>query len=1309
MMAIKRSMVSLAAAVALAVLLCFSALAAGKQTEVTVGTGGQYKDMRAVFEDLSLSGDVTVRLMSNVTDNVASGRDEEILVVPVRFASLTVAPGDGFTGENPVVWVVKNQNSIDKYAALYLNGRDFTLEKGVRLGDIYDTNIFGGGYQGTVEGSPTITIRGEVEECVYGGGYNSNLMGNPTIVVEGKVWSVFGGGLGMAHGTGNTDDESALVKGDVAIEVRAGAQVTRVRGGGWAVARPGDGQTFTSMAVSNVEGNISISVDGQADSVVGGGYVNQYYNDHFDVTANVMGNIEITFGGDSRSIGNGSYGIEAYGGGYAYDLAAAAEKAQSHRSTANVEGTITITAVEDSNAAAGQPDYRTFKPLMGGGFARGVGTTADVVGDTYVTTARVSFGDTYPIAGGGHANYGGHAAVTGTAHVTVRSIEGQRSSYENGNMVFGGGFADNGSGELMSVADVGAAVVKIEKGAFLQTGGFKSIVGGGFARGGSGGNANRRANILGDVLIQVEGAAGVKDIVVGGGLVSVAGTASVGGKVEIELRDTQLVRSLYPGCYVTGGDESAASPVKSSLITLLGETALLSVWKSSGGITAGLEIQVGDGVTETDVRVSNCLYEDKISKVLVQENAVLRHVTTGGNDLFYNLQDLEVAEGGRLEILKQKSSINGKLSGGGTIAYPAGMALQINGSMAGNLTLETSSGAPAAGETILWTKRANTTGTVAYRNTMGTKLAVADTNAETAEWCCWKLVDAHAISAAVDGGHGTVTPEEQLAGHGLSAAVTLTPEYGYKLRRLLRGSLDVTADVTLPTDASRTVSYVFAAQSDETLTASFELLEKEDMEERMEKLPEPDLVTSEHFETILDAKLDLEAMPEEEREQVDVTRLNDGLAALPQVEVKIEVTAEGAADVENKNILLSEMTGEEAKDLREGKTAVYRLGVKVAPKEDLSPEEQEALEGALGALKAGGWFDVTVTKVIEPAQGEVRTLPLTSLKNPLRLVFEVPWEQQAPNRRFSMLRIHQGSAERLEDLDLNPGTVTVESGLFSAYVLIYEEAGESGGTVFLLSAEAGQGGSITPSGTVSVPLGSDRTFLITPQSGWVIEDVLVDGRSVGPVERYTFHNVRAAHTIQALFAEDTGRRPPWNPFEDVDGEDWFYGSVKEMYEQGLMLGTSQTLFQPGRSISRAMMATVLWRMSGEPEAEGDAGFADVPEDTWYSAAVAWGAENSVVQGYSDGCFYPEREITRQELAAMLYRLGGGGPGNSPEGGSGVSSYSDAGDISDWALEAVNWAVESGILTGRGNGTLDPLGLATRAEAAAMLVRYLKIN
>lgn len=174
-------------------------------------------------------------------------------------------------------------------------------------------------------------------------------------------------------------------------------------------------------------------------------------------------------------------------------------------------------------------------------------------------------------------------------------------------------------------------------------------------------------------------------------------------------------------------------------------------------------------------------------------------------------------------------------------------------------------------------------------------------------------------------------------------------------------------------------------------------------------------------------------------------------------------------------------------------------------------------------------------------------------------------------------------------------------------------------------------------------------------------------------------------------------------FSDVKETDWFYSDVGYASEKGLMQGTSDTLFAPNNPTTRGMLVTILWRLDGEPVESGNA-FSDVESDTYYYDAVVWASKCRIVNGYSDTIFSPNDNITREQLASILYRYAEYKKYDNSEK-SELSEYTDKNQISDYAVSAMQWANANGIITGTSDDTLSPQGNALRCQIAAILKRF----
>ena len=202
--------------------------------------------------------------------------------------------------------------------------------------------------------------------------------------------------------------------------------------------------------------------------------------------------------------------------------------------------------------------------------------------------------------------------------------------------------------------------------------------------------------------------------------------------------------------------------------------------------------------------------------------------------------------------------------------------------------------------------------------------------------------------------------------------------------------------------------------------------------------------------------------------------------------------------------------------------------------------------------------------------------------------------------------------------------------------------------------------------------------------------------------KYTFTMPSSAVTVTAAF--QGGETAVTLPFTDVAADSWYYDSVAYVYEKGLMGGTGDGLFAPDLTTSRAMIVTILYRLENSPAVTTSAGFTDVATDTWYTDAVNWANANGIVTGYGDGRFGPEDTITREQMAVILYRTAKL-LGRDVSARADLSGYTDAANVGEYAVEAMQWAVAQGLLTGTDAGALLPSGSATRSQAAALLMRF----
>ena len=177
-------------------------------------------------------------------------------------------------------------------------------------------------------------------------------------------------------------------------------------------------------------------------------------------------------------------------------------------------------------------------------------------------------------------------------------------------------------------------------------------------------------------------------------------------------------------------------------------------------------------------------------------------------------------------------------------------------------------------------------------------------------------------------------------------------------------------------------------------------------------------------------------------------------------------------------------------------------------------------------------------------------------------------------------------------------------------------------------------------------------------------------------------------------------------FVDVKESDWYYDEVQFAVSNGLFNGVGNDKFDPNGSMTRAMLVTVLYRLEGEPAVRGTSPFTDVSNNIWYTDAVIWAEDNGIVNGVGDNKFDPNSSITREQMAAVLFRYAQYKKYDT-SASNGLSKYSDFSSISAYSLNALKWANAEGLITGRTTTTLAPKGTATRAEVAAILYRFVE--
>ena len=288
--------------------------------------------------------------------------------------------------------------------------------------------------------------------------------------------------------------------------------------------------------------------------------------------------------------------------------------------------------------------------------------------------------------------------------------------------------------------------------------------------------------------------------------------------------------------------------------------------------------------------------------------------------------------------------------------------------------------------------------------------------------------------------------------------------------------------------------------------------------------------------------------------------------------------------------------------------------------------------------------------------------------------------------------------------------------------------GGGGSVTYGVTADKSENGSVTASPTYAAQ-GRTVTLTVKPDEGFHLDTMTVTDKSGNDVAvtdkadgTCTFIMPASAVTVKAVFAADPAPDPAPEPepaeegcpkdgtcpvswFDDTSPDRWYHDGVHWALENGVMNGVGNDRFDPNGTATRAMVVTMLWRLEGEPAGTTNP-FTDVPSDTWYAPAVCWAAEQGVVNGVSDTAFDPDAAVTREQLAAVLYRCAQAeGRDVSVGEDTNILSYDDAFDISEWAIPAMQWACGAGAIAGKTASTLAPQDQATRAEIATVFQRF----
>ena len=405
-------------------------------------------------------------------------------------------------------------------------------------------------------------------------------------------------------------------------------------------------------------------------------------------------------------------------------------------------------------------------------------------------------------------------------------------------------------------------------------------------------------------------------------------------------------------------------------------------------------------------------------------------------------------------------------------------------------------------------------------------------------------------------------------------------------------------------------------------------------------------------------------------------------------------------------------------------TVTYRIDTDASTGEaTIYPET-----GVLTPVKVGS-VSVIATKAGDNDYNDVTSAPFVLMIKPATPTGEPKYtaittsgktlKDAALTTKGSTLNPSDGKLEWVDDKgELLPDDTTVKANTtykwrftpdddnyttLTGEVELYHKSSSGGGwydSYYTIKATAGTGGSISPSGSVSVREGRDQTFTITPDKSYAVANVKIDGKSIGTVKSYTFENVRRTHTIEVIFMKANGN-PQTGVFVDVATGSYYEDAVDWAVGNGITQGTDDTHFSPDGICTRAQAVTFLWRAAGSPKPETRTmPFTDVPAGSYYYDAVLWAVENDITKGTSDTTFSPNMTCTRAQIVAFLWRSE-----KSPAAGT-ANPFADVKSAAYYA-DAVLWAAKKDITKGTTNTTFSPDADCTRAQIVTFLWRCKK--
>ena len=609
------------------------------------------------------------------------------------------------------------------------------------------------------------------------------------------------------------------------------------------------------------------------------------------------------------------------------------------------------------------------------------------------------------------------------------------------------------------------------------------------------------------------------------------------------------------------------------------------------------------------------------------------------------------------------------------------------------------SGTPTTEETATFTVRA--------LNSVGNdkkELSITITNAPAAE---------HTVTVTNDG-NGTASASPAKAAAGTEIALTATPGTGYHLKewQVMSGGVTIKDNKFTMPNANVEVKAVF--EEDVPAPTEFTITVKTDGN---------GTASASHEKAVVGTEITLTATPntgyhfKEWQVMSGGVTIKDNKFTMPNDNVEVRaIFEEDAPPAPTEFTITVKTDGKGTASASHAKAvAGTEIRLTATPKTGYHFKEWEVISGGVAiennkflmpegnvAVKAIFEKDAppAPTEFIVTFDGNGGTPSVGSMTTTNRKLTSLPSASRSGSYSFDGWYTEKSG-----------GTKVTTDTVFSANTTVYAHwtyiGGGGGGynppvTYYTLRFETG-GGSDIPSVretynayidlTQYVPTWRGHTFI-----GWYSER--------GLMNKVSGVYLTKDMTVYALWRVDENPSTGANPFTDVSEKDWFYGDVMFVYENGLMLGTSKTLFSPHGTATRGMMATILWRMEGSPVPKGKNSFTDVEAGKWYADAITWTAENGIFAGYGKDKFGPDDPITREQLAAIFYRYADYKGYDLTVKGN-LDKFKDADKITDYAKTAMQWAVGSGLMKGKSGNLLDPQGTATRAEIAAMLHRFIE--